>query len=333
MPPRNKQQRQTIRAALKIHEHLLGCACEADVKLPIARWQELAHTAQQLRHVQRRGWSSASAAVAKHLAYVLRRLGDDIEIVRQNLPPQSKPTSIASASSILADLQALHGEFEKVSIDLREKTISARTLPIELEYVEFGPFKIVLHWDRMDDDRAYDVIALEPNAADERPSVTHPHVRDDELCEGEGKTAIRSALTSGRLLDFFLLVRQILQTYNAGSPHVSISDWHGVSCAACGHGMPSDDSSSCDRCDDPMCEDCSNFCETCERNVCTDCTSECAGCERRFCNTCLDEADGASPLLCKSCLQKTPGETDDESESNAEPAADAVCLGETVAAA
>jgi hypothetical protein len=59
-----------------------------------------------------------------------------------------------------------------------------------------------------------------------RAEVTHPHVLDDHLCEGEGRQAIHAALTAGRLVDFFHLVKGILETYNEDSPYEALSDWY-----------------------------------------------------------------------------------------------------------
>jgi hypothetical protein len=42
---------------------------------------------------------------------------------------------------------------------------------------------------------------------------------------------IRNALEQGRLHDFFMIVANLLRTYNWGSPFVSVSDWRGEECA------------------------------------------------------------------------------------------------------
>ena len=56
----------------------------------------------------------------------------------------------------------------------------------------------------------YRVVALDPHPAGSDESVTHPHVRDEQLCAGDAAAAIRSALAGGRICDFFLLVRSVL---------------------------------------------------------------------------------------------------------------------------
>jgi hypothetical protein len=44
---------------------------------------------------------------------------------------------------------------------------------------------------------AYRVIAKDAHPAESRENVTHPHVMDEVLCEGDGKHGIRRALSEG----------------------------------------------------------------------------------------------------------------------------------------
>ena len=39
---------------------------------------------------------------------------------------------------------------------------------------------------------------LDANPADANHSVTHPHVQDEAVCEGEGRQPVRRALEQGR---------------------------------------------------------------------------------------------------------------------------------------
>ena len=54
------------------------------------------------------------------------------------------------------------------------------------------------------------------------------------LCEGEGRLPVLRALEQGRLLDFFLLVRNVLSTYNPDGAHLPLSRWRGAPCTDCG---------------------------------------------------------------------------------------------------
>lgn len=326
-------QRQALRAAVRIHQHL--CTSHPPsryVALPQPQWEEASTLIRRLHFVQSRAWAAASLTVAGDLEYQLRRLSAELDSLRGRLPQAYPPSKVATAGVIAADLLALAEEFEAVDIDLKAKTIKVDTEAIVLEEVHLGAFRIVLHWERIGAGRAYDVIATDPNPPVGRKDVTHPHVEDHQLCEGAGAPAIRTALASGRLLDFFVLVRQILQTYNGNSAYVPLSDWSSsddVTCADCGCFMSSDDACTCERCDARVCTDCESSCPQCGRYICCECCGTCSKCSSNFCQTCLNEAAGSQRLICDSCLSKEEKASNHEQAEQPTLTADAVCLGET----
>ena len=97
----------------------------------------------------------------------------------------------------------------------------------------FGPFEIRLDWRQLGSATPYRVVALDPHPAAKDTDVTHPHVQEEQLCEGEGRSAVRAALAEGRLYDFFLLVSQLLHTYGRGSAYVELDNWDGIPCDDC----------------------------------------------------------------------------------------------------
>ena len=333
----NPLRGQAVRAASKIREHLLEAAGARLLDpLPQMRWSALARLFDRWQLARGAGWIAASRHVARDLEFHLRRLVSELEEIHQQLPRQVQPERVAAPGSIAGDLGALTDEFEAVEFELKARWVAVNTPPIVLEDVYLGPFQIVLRWEQIGNGTPYEVIALDAQPAEGQSDVTHPHVRENRLCEGEGSTAIRAALAEGRLLDFFLLVRQILQTYNGGSAYVSLEDWTDSRlCSDCGGRAPVDDSSSCERCGECVCNDCSGYCHDCGRTLCSECSSACAGCEHYFCQGCLTAAPGQNVFHCESCLTAIKGEPADEEEerSDAAPAADAVCLGEAAEAA
>jgi hypothetical protein len=324
---------QAVRAAVRIHEYLCGAAGRADLGiLPTGRWNELRRVFERFALTQRRDWQAAGRSLISELEYQLRRLKTELEVVREGLPQPGQQGRVSPAGTIAADLLALGDEFEAVGIDLKEKALRVDTADIELEDIHLGAFQIVLHWEKIGTGQAYEVRALEPNCPVGRSDITHPHVQEHLLCEGAGTSAIRSAVASGRLLDFFVLVRQILQTYNGGSAYVPLSDWSGdgnMTCADCGCQSPADDCCSCERCYASVCCDCYSSCQACDRYLCCECSAVCSDCSHTFCRTCLSEA---GRQLCKSCLERKE-EPRDEEDLCEIPAADAVCLGEAAAPA
>src|SRR5205823_2635947 len=172
--------------------------------------------------------------------YTLRLLQRELELFQRELPSSLSTEHVAPCREIAADLMALDGEFSEVCLDLAEPSVSVLTDPIELEGVALGCFRIVLGWKNLGQTRPYEVIAEQPSPAAEHEEVTHPHLQGGQLCEGEGAASIQAALREGRILDFFTIVQQILNTYNAASAHVPLDRWSGVPCRACGYMMSLD---------------------------------------------------------------------------------------------
>jgi len=339
-------RRQAIRAAVRIHEHLQGPAHHGSVvTLPHSAWEDLCQTAQRLRHADNQGWRAASQSLIHDVDYATHRFQREMEGLRQSLLARSQPEDIASSRDIANDLLALGGEFAEVSIDLQEHSVSVLTAGIELEDVYLGSFRIVLVWERIGQRPAYSCDAQEPNHPQDREDITHPHILDHQLCEGEGAASIKASLRAGRLYDFFLLVRQVLGTYNAESAHVALANWNGgLSCHGCGSWVSEDDYSCCDRCDDSVCSDCSWMCSSCSCSVCSECSSFCSKCDERYCMPCLATRDGKTLLLCETCLEAQQKDESDETNDNVSvqpaaspspaaseapaPTTDSVCVGE-----
>jgi len=115
---------------------------------------------------------------------------------------------------------------------------------VTLDGVYLGLFKIQLELDKLCKlyrDSPYCIIALDPHPAATSDEVTHPHVSNERLCEGDGSAAIKATLEEGRLYDFFTLVKNILNTYSPDSPYVALMDWDGEPCYDCGYVMSRED--------------------------------------------------------------------------------------------
>jgi hypothetical protein len=197
---------------------------------------------------------------------------------------------------------ALEEEFAPVKVDPKSVEICVTTEPVILEGIYFGPFEILLDLRCIGDQSPYRVVAVEPNRSSTNENVTHPHVSDETLCEGDGRTAIRAALAAGRLYDFFVLVHQILNTYARGEAYVELSDWDGVPCKDCGSLTNEDNLVSCRSCEDTLCLDCAVTCQVCGDDQCAGCTSTCAVCDSYVCDSCLARCAKCQSLACSDCL-------------------------------
>jgi hypothetical protein len=325
------QRKVLLRTAERISAHLQGLkAATISVELPEGDWNYAQRLLRQLDVCQRRDWTHAAALLGDCLQRTLERCSERFQEINRQVSGHGSPLFVQRTRDIFDDLVSLAAEFERVSVDRPNQTVSVTTESIVLEEINLGPFEIRLHWDRIGERRPYEVLAREPNTAGESSETTHPHVRGEQLCEGDGRVPIDRALRAGRLLDFFQLVSRILDTYNSGSAYVSLSNWNGSPCADCGDAVCDGDQYACDRCGDLLCREClsscarcdaicchscTNYCRSCEESICSGCQHDCSQCQRPVCNSCLSETG-----LCQECQEEQDAESFDEDESDSTPA-------------
>ena len=289
--------RQWLRTAMVLHEHYqqlirpqVGPALPSleTIRKRLSHWKWARH--RQLPTAVRH----SRIALEQSLQFTILSLSNQLEILRK--PERTVPT----VSQLYAEIAALQDEFEDVTIDLRQRRLTVTTERIVLEDLDLGPFEIQLQLNRLAESSPYTVTAVDPDQS--TAGHPHPHVSGQSLCEGDGKQAIATALANGLISEFFVLVRQILRTYNPGSAYRTLDEWHGVDCAACDDTISSEDAYGCETCRCSLCSDCEYRCDTCHSSLCYDCSESCEGCDDRFCrsctNTCADCGDG----YCENCL-------------------------------
>jgi hypothetical protein len=202
------------RAAVAIHSQLLRESSEPLPTVSASHCQACLRLARLIEHAERRGLHRAAWRLRSQLAATGRSLAVELQTLDRDVIRTAAPEPPA-IRDVLAELEALAGEFTDVTVSMERHTVSVRTDPVVLEGVDLGPFEIVLHWRELPSTSALEVVAVEEHAAAGDDDTTHPHVQCQSLCLGEGKAAVRQALQAGRLFDCCVLVRQILQTYNA----------------------------------------------------------------------------------------------------------------------
>lgn len=252
--------------------------------------------------MQDRGWHAAVEQLKRRLKVSLEDLIFTLRDISAALSEPARDEHRPTLRTLLDDLIALENEFDEVDFDLKKERLWVVTDPIELEGIPLGRFEIRIHWSRRSHTRPYAVKALDPNPAGTDSGITHPHVNDRVLCEGEGRLAIRAALAEGRLFDFFLLVRQVLETYNESSAYVPLASWQGVTCIDCRCVADSEDASYCEGCESDLCSDCVSCCGDCGRCCCSDCRVACRGCHSDFCRRCLTDCRACHESFCGECL-------------------------------
>ena len=324
------QIRKLIRLADKIRDSLIEFQKQRllETHTQLAKYceqlGEMASESGKLGKSLECNWLKAAAVCNSRIDRLLDDMSYSIQRMKQftSRDEQKAP----SFQSVFDELEQLRQEFDEVELEESENTISVVTEPITLEGLYLGPFRIQLDLGKLSSlhkDSTYFVVAVDPHPAATAEEVTHPHVSNEKLCEGDGYTAIKAALEQGRLTDFFTMVKGILNTYNPDSPYVSLSDWDGTACYDCGYVMSSEDSYYCYQCEMDICSECSTYCRYCEETVCLGCAGQCQVCEEPMCSSCVRECAGCGKLCCEMCLKedlcpdcKETMETEDEQDRN-----------------
>lgn len=302
-----QEQRLLMQTALAIGEQLHQTKTEAQAfELPTTTWQQCTTLHRKLQQAAQRGWQSAAGRLLQELRSNVERLRVELVNLEQQLRSSTTPSHKASAGELYEDLLALHDEFVEVFVDRRGRQLSVTTEAIILDDVYLGPFEIQLDWSSVSrgHSNCYRVIAVDPHPAAANEGVTHPHVQDELVCEGEARQSLRAALEQGRLLDFFLIVANLLHTYNSSSPFIALSDWHGVECGDCGSSVSDDERWTCEKCESTVCGECYYSCNACDGIYCHHCVQRCEGCDESHCAGCLSACLCCQAEVCPSCLQE-----------------------------
>lgn len=304
---KRQQQHQDCRLALKMERQLQAERKEwlEQVTYRTSRFGEYAGELQKvsarLTHFDMvpgiaRAMRNRMRTLAAEMIDDLQALGNILEHRQEGL----------TFSELLGELGQIRSDFGPFRYNPKQSILSVETDAIELEDRYLGPFDIrldVRSLGQADPRHTYKVVATDPHPASGDSSITHPHVSDDRLCEGDASVAIRNALQAGRLGDFFTIVGNVLNTYNGGSAYISLDRWEGSTCWDCGAHVRHDSEYTCERCDQEFCGDCTYSCIECERTVCRNCSVRCSGCDDRLCNECTTACSGCHDQFCGKCLK------------------------------
>lgn len=304
-----EQKRADCRLASRLHDQISARRHEAADRL-IWKLQTQATYAQRLDRLRHRlevcKAHQFDLGIDSVRSQIRRVLPEMIEHLTHIQSLAEDRQAIVSCCDLAGELEQVRKEFGVFTYRPKEKTLSIETDSITLEDQYLGPFEIRLDLDalgQLEPRKAYRVVATDPHPAAGDENITHPHVSDERLCEGEATLSIRNALRSGRLGDFFLLVAGVLATYNSGSAYVSLNSWTGTTCDDCGAVIRhEDDVWICDRCGRDCCSDCVGRCDQCDTSVCKECTRDCTGCGKTICTRCALECGDCGDRFCQACL-------------------------------
>ena len=283
------------------------------------------------RKARSRHWHAAAAQMDAHVSSDLRQLQYAITQA-QNKTRHPSVLPQVSLRDLYQELTQLQQEFTKVTVDPQHHLLAAVTDSIELEGIYLGEFRLELHLDRLNkraDLSAFDVVALDPHPAGSTEDVTHPHVRDNQLCAGDATSPIIQALKEGRFCDAFLAINAVLHEYNPHSPYVSLENWQGIACADCGSLTDEDQRYYCEDCGQDYCEDCFSTCQICDSSCCRGCLEQDRESGRSCCRSCRHNCQRCSRMvdadsfnnesqLCPACHELQADESPKPQEINNE---------------
>jgi hypothetical protein len=319
----NDHQRLALHTAARVQQSMSMRHCgRSSLGLPETAWSQCCRLVRKIDKAIQRGWHQAARRLRRELVSAIGTCRRRFEQAAMELDAEEPHQRIPTQRELFQELIALEDEFDDVRLE-RKGPLSVVTEPVILDDIDLGRFEIALDvdWDLRRTWGSYEVIALDPNPAASSQDTTHPHVQGNGLCEGDGRSAIRRALQEGRLFDFFVLVRQILQTYNPTSAYVTLESWNGVECRDCGSQVGEGDSCFCGSCEVDTCSECSFSCAACGGCRCSECIATCPGCEDYFCSRCLESCAGCRKLFCQECLtdEKCSSCREGEEEQDEEP--------------
>ena len=274
--------------------------------------QRLASLSRGYDQACRRGYDGACHRLEPRIIEQARQLAQQLSQVSVGHHASQGPSNpeardpLPTPAFLLAELQQIEAEFGGWEVLKGQRSLFVTTEPISLEGMQLGRFEIELclySIDLLEQEQPLRIHALDPNWANGADDVPHPHVRDRRLCTGDATNLLKQALYEGRLADYFLIVRQVLRTYNSDSPHVAIDDWDGVPCHDCGCSMNADDRYYCDGCEREFCDDCFGCCQGCSTTLCYGCLSTCRYCDDTTCESCLAIRSACEQSCCQGCLE------------------------------
>jgi len=281
--------------------------------------QQLQTIRQGLGKCIRSNWEGATAKLMSRLQRILHDLPYSIDETQRKI--EASQIKMPSLRQLYEALRQVQEEFGRLEYNAEEETLSVFTEPIELEGIFLGDFEIQLQipqLTQMQDGKIFRVIALDAHPATSNDVVTHPHVSDEYLCAGDASAPIQTALSGGRVCDFFMLVRSVLETYNPSSPYVSLNEWEGYPCYDCGYVVVGDDIYYCEGCDNSFCNECMSYCRCCDTSLCNGCMTSCSFCEEPVCDHCLKSCSECEEPVCSSCIEDDLCPTCKEKQENQE---------------
>lgn len=304
-------QRETIQIANLIRDRLhqdrarQWAGMEQQLTYVTTTVDQCAVTRRKLAKAVARRYFGAAKRLRRRAENLLNDLRIQLDTAARSVG--TTPAPVPRLGDVLRELDQLADEFGSWHFDRDDQAICVLTDPIELDGLYLGPFEmrlILASFDQLRMAPPLTVIAKDPHPAGNAEHVTHPHVSDERMCAGDAVTPMASALETGRICDFFMIVRSVLTNYNPDSPYVAIEDWEGECCADCGGTIYEDDRCTCELCDQTYCNECMGMCRNCDCPTCLGCLKQCTFCDEWACRDCMKTCSDCGEACCSACLNE-----------------------------
>ena len=317
----SKQHLGRIANAVRSQLQILAANRQEQVQKKVA---DLIGHMERLRAIRRklsichtRAWRAAAARLTLGVEAALRDIPYHVQQVEQAIQACRKASP--SLGEVYEELVQVDNEFGELRYHAEGELLAVVTEPIELEDIFLGDFEVQLRVPGLAEMRhgaTYRIVALDPHPAASNECVTHPHVSDEQLCAGDAGAAIQAALSTGRICDFFVLVRSVLTHYNPDSPYVSLDNWYGTSCHDCGYVVDREETYFCASCEYDFCSECSSYCRLCDETICLGCLENCPVCNDPVCTGCMTTCPDCGERLCQNCVNDLACPCHQEPEEN-----------------
>ena len=199
--------RQRIRLASWLHQ-LWQKQASAFPELPyewsllLSRWEGIQQSFRRCQLALQHRLLLCLPELQRELGSALRNEADLISSLRSAYEPVVQED--LTFRHWHEEVQQLYEEFNTVTFEKNEGKLRVETPVITLGKICLGAFAIDFKKGRHGlSIQSFEIVALNPEPACTDSEVTHPHVKDGELCAGDAKVPIRAALEAGRLTDAF----------------------------------------------------------------------------------------------------------------------------------
>lgn len=266
---------------------------------------------ERVRHIgimNRQVYATISEEMIQDLKDIIVRNVNNCLALMQAMTSE-EASYVPSTKEAIQELTVINNEWSEVTYKqgILSVNIGNVSLTDGIEEVDLGDFILCLN---IDDPTGPKLKVIAVNPIKGSMGYYHPHIKDESLCEGDGKDIMRDALRHGRLEDYFRIAESIVRTYNEDSPYEPLQDWYNpdrenqICCDRCDDWICIDEMYCCDECNVNFCYECGtiNECKQCDQCCCEKCLSACIDCGQSICGSCRDNCHDCKGTYCVNCM-------------------------------